>query len=62
MLETFLPSWFLYWVTFKLAEYSIRETVLLEYLDLALDARSWVSPHNSLAFAQILLYHCKQFL
>jgi len=37
-------------------------TVLLEYLDLALDVRSWVSPHNSLAFTQILLFNCKEFL
>jgi len=45
-----------------LAECSIRVTVLLEYLDLALDTRSWVSIHNSLAFAQILPYYCKEFL
>ena len=32
---------------------SIRMTVLLEYLDLALDTHSWVSLDNSLAFTQI---------
>ena len=35
---------------------------VLEYLDLTLDTRSWVSLHNSLAFTQILLYYCKEFL
>jgi len=61
MLKTFLPSWILYWMI-KPIECSIRVTVLLEYLDLALDTRSWVSLHNSLAFTQILLYYCKEFL
>ena len=37
-------------------------TVLLEYLDLALDACSWVLLHNLLAFTQIPLYCCKRFL
>jgi len=37
-------------------------TALLEYLDLALNTHSWVSLHNSLAFTQILLYYCKEFL
>jgi len=37
-------------------------TALLEYLDLALNTRSWVSLHNSLAFTQILLYYSKEFL
>jgi len=45
-----------------LAECSIRVPFLLEYLDLTLYARSWVSVHNSLAFTQILLYYCKEFL
>jgi len=49
-------------MTFKLAKGSIRETVLLEYLNLVLDTHSWVSLHNSLAFTQILLYYCKEFL
>ena len=62
MPETFLPNWTLYRWTLKLAECCIRVTVLLEYLDLALDTRSWVSLHNSLAFTQILLYNCKEFL
>jgi len=50
-----LPSWILYWMTFKLAKCSIRVTALSEYLDCALDKRSWVSLHNSLTFTQILL-------
>ena len=37
-------------------------TALLEYHDLAMNTRSWVSLHNSLAFTQILLYYCKEFL
>jgi len=37
-------------------------TVLLEYLNFALDTHSWVSLHNSLTFIQILLYYCKEFL
>ena len=48
-------------MTFKLTECYIRVTVL-KYLDLALDAGSWVSLHNSLAFTQILFYNCKEFL
>jgi len=62
ILEKFLPSWILYWMTFKLGECSIKVTGLLEYLNLTLDARSWVSLHNTLAFTQILLYYCKEFL
>jgi len=30
--------------------------------DITLEKHRWVSPHNSLAFTQILLYHCKEFL
>jgi len=37
-------------------------TVLLEYLDLALDVRSWVSLHNSQSLIQILLYYCKDYV
>ena len=47
---------------FKVAECSVMVTVLLEYLDLSLDVRSWVSPHNSQTFTQILLFYCKEFL
>jgi len=49
-------------MTFKLVECFIKETVLLEYLNLTLGACSWVSLCNSLAFTQILLYYCKEFL
>jgi len=49
-------------MTFKLAECSIRVTVLFEYLDFMRDTHSWVSLHNSLAFTQIILYYCKEFL
>ena len=49
-------------MTFKRAECSIRVTALLENLDLALNTRSWVSLHNSLAFTQVLLYYCKELL
>jgi len=40
----------IYCATFNLAECSIRVTVLLEYLNIALDAHSWVSLHNLLAY------------
>jgi len=49
-------------MTFNPAECSLRGTSLLEYLDLTLNARSWVSLHNSLALTRILLYYCKEFL
>ena len=49
-------------MTCKLTECFIKVTALLEYLDLALKTRSWVSLHNTLAFAQIILYYCKEFL
>ena len=52
----------IYCITFNLAECSIRVTVLLEYLDLVLGARSWVSLHNSQAFTQISLYYCSSIL
>ena len=45
----------------KLAERSIRVTVLLEYLDLAFATRSWLSNHNSVVCNPILLYYCKDF-
>ena len=46
----------------KLAECSIRVTVLLEYQDLAVATRSWLSNHNSVVRNPILLYYCKDFL
>ena len=36
---------------------SIRMTALLEYLDLALAAPSWISYYNSVALSLILLHH-----
>ena len=36
---------------------SIRMTALLEYLDLALAALSWISCYNSVALSLILLHH-----
>ena len=42
----------------KVAECSIRVTVLLEYLDLAIATRSWLSNHNSVVCNTILLYYC----
>ena len=36
---------------------SIRMTVLLEYLDLALATPSWISCYNSVDLSLILLYH-----
>jgi len=50
------------WTVYLLArnECSIRVTVLLEYLNLALDAHSWVSIHSSRSFIQILLYYCNE--
>ena len=36
---------------------SIRMTALLEYLDLALAAPSWISCYNSVALSLILLHH-----
>ena len=38
-------------------DYSIRMTALLEYLDLALAAPSWISYYNSVALSLILLHH-----
>jgi len=43
------------------SEFSIRVTVLLVYLDLALDTQTSISPHNSLTYTQIPLYYCKPF-
>jgi len=39
-----------------------KVTVLLEYLDLTLNAYSWVSLHNLQSFIQILLCYHKNFL
>ena len=49
-------------VSHKLAECSIRVTVLLEYLDLTFTTRSWLSNHNSVVCNSIVLYYCKDFL
>jgi len=38
---------------------TVRVTVLLEYLDLTVDTRSWVSLYNSQSLIQILQYYCR---